>query len=218
MCRNYWKKLRASGILAAGLQHNKVRRHQQNPLQSIQMNCKGIMIERDMAVDGWIGSLQSCDGFVVKLGRLCEKQYGPEYSEWVVKFWIEDCVTGQCKNNFTWNTRGRFWNAVAIERQSYIFKKVVVDEPQRTGVHAQLKLSFEYYTAWFRRQKNYFFFIVPTHALHYTFKTLKSHTKTLKIRPYMFRFPLKPSSGGPWPNFACLLTYFLHGAESFLRS
>ena len=30
-------------------------------------------------------------------------------------------------------------------------------------------------------------------SLH--FKTLKSHTKTLKIRPYMFRSPLKPSSG-----------------------
>jgi hypothetical protein len=26
------------------------------------------------------------------------------------------------------------------------------------------------------------------------FKTLKSHTKTLKIRLYMFRSPLKPSS------------------------
>jgi hypothetical protein len=34
------------------------------------------------------------------------------------------------------------------------------------------------------------------------FKILKSHTKTLKIRPYMFRSPLKPSSGGPWPYFA----------------
>ena len=31
------------------------------------------------------------------------------------------------------------------------------------------------------------------------FKILKSHTKTLKIRPYMFRSPLKPSSGDPWP-------------------
>jgi len=38
------------------------------------------------------------------------------------------------------------------------------------------------------------FFIVPTHALHYTL-TLKSHTKTLKIRLYMFRSLLKPSSG-----------------------
>jgi len=38
-------------------------------------------------------------------------------------------------------------------------------------------------------------FIVTTHALHYTFKKLKSHTKTLKIRPYMFRSLLKPSSG-----------------------
>jgi len=39
-------------------------------------------------------------------------------------------------------------------------------------------------------------------SLH--FKALKSHTKTLKIRPYMFRSPLKPSSGGPWPYFARL--------------
>jgi hypothetical protein len=39
------------------------------------------------------------------------------------------------------------------------------------------------------------------------FKTLKSHTKTLKIRPYMFGFPLKPSSGGPWPYFARLLNW-----------
>ena len=31
-------------------------------------------------------------------------------------------------------------------------------------------------------------------SLH--FKTLKSHTKTLKIRPYMFQSPLNPSSGG----------------------
>ena len=30
-------------------------------------------------------------------------------------------------------------------------------------------------------------------SLH--FKILKSYTKTLKIRPYMFRSPLKPSSG-----------------------
>ena len=42
-------------------------------------------------------------------------------------------------------------------------------------------------------------------SLH--FKTLKSHTKTLKIRPYMFRSPLKPSSGGPWPYFATLLNW-----------
>jgi hypothetical protein len=68
------------------------------------------------------------------------------------------------------------------------FQKVIVDEPQRTGVHAQLKLGFEYNTAWFRSQKNCFFFIVivPTHALHYTFKTLKSYTKTLKIHPTCF--------------------------------
>jgi hypothetical protein len=37
------------------------------------------------------------------------------------------------------------------------------------------------------------------------FQILKSHTKTLKIRPYMFRSPLKPSSGNPWPYFARLL-------------
>jgi hypothetical protein len=29
--------------------------------------------------------------------------------------------------------------------------------------------------------------------------------KTFKIRPYIFRSPLKPSSGGPWPSFARLL-------------
>jgi len=40
-------------------------------------------------------------------------------------------------------------------------------------------------------------------SLH--FKTLKSHTKTLKIRPYVFRFPLKPSWGCPWLYFARLL-------------
>jgi hypothetical protein len=33
-------------------------------------------------------------------------------------------------------------------------------------------------------------------SLH--FKTLKYHTKTLKIRPYMFRSPLKPPSDSPW--------------------
>ena len=42
-------------------------------------------------------------------------------------------------------------------------------------------------------------------SLH--FKTLKSHTKTHKIRPYMFRSPLKLSSGGPWPYFARLLNW-----------
>ena len=36
-------------------------------------------------------------------------------------------------------------------------------------------------------------------------KTLKSHIKTLKIRPYMFRSALKPPSGGRWPYFAMLL-------------
>ena len=42
-------------------------------------------------------------------------------------------------------------------------------------------------------------------SLH--FITLKSHTKTLKIRPYMFRSTLKPSSGGPWPYFDGLLNW-----------
>jgi len=37
------------------------------------------------------------------------------------------------------------------------------------------------------------------------FKTLKFHTQTFKICPYMFRSPLKPSSGGPWQYFARLL-------------
>ena len=40
-------------------------------------------------------------------------------------------------------------------------------------------------------------------SLH--FKKLKSHTKTLTIRRYRFRSPLKQSSGGPWPYFARLL-------------
>ena len=40
-------------------------------------------------------------------------------------------------------------------------------------------------------------------SLH--FKTLKSHTKTLKIRPYIFRSTLKPSSESPWPYFVRLL-------------
>jgi len=56
----------------------------------------------------------------------------------------------------------------------------------------------------FKLQQTYnLFFIVPTHALHYIVPThalhntltLKSHAKTLKIRPYMFWSPLKPSSG-----------------------
>jgi hypothetical protein len=50
------------------------------------------------------------------------------------------------------------------------------------------------------------FFIIPTHAPHYTL-TLKPHIKTLKIRPYMFQSPLKPSSGGPWPYFFWLLNW-----------
>jgi len=41
------------------------------------------------------------------------------------------------------------------------------------------------------------------------FKTLKSHTKTLKIRPYVFWSPSKPSLGGPWLYFTMLLGY--HG-------
>ena len=51
------------------------------------------------------------------------------------------------------------------------------------------------------------FFIVPTHALHYTLKYYNSTLKPLKIRPYMFRSPLKPSSGGPWPYFPRLLNW-----------
>ena len=42
-------------------------------------------------------------------------------------------------------------------------------------------------------------------SLH--FKTLKSHTKTLKMRPYVLRSPLKPSSGDPWLYFATLLNW-----------
>jgi hypothetical protein len=42
-------------------------------------------------------------------------------------------------------------------------------------------------------------------SLH--FKILKSPTKTLKIRPYMFQSPLKPSSGCSWPYFARLLNW-----------
>ena len=45
----------------------------------------------------------------------------------------------------------------------------------------------------------------PCNSLH--FKTLKSHTKILKICPYMFWSPLKPSSGGPWPYFATSLNW-----------
>jgi hypothetical protein len=45
--------------------------------------------------------------------------------------------------------------------------------------------------------------------MHFTlhFKILKSHAKTLKICPYMFWSPLKPSSGRPWPYFARLLNW-----------
>jgi hypothetical protein len=42
-------------------------------------------------------------------------------------------------------------------------------------------------------------------SLH--FKLLKSHTKTLKNRPYIFRSPLKPSSGGPRSYFVRLLNW-----------
>jgi len=42
-------------------------------------------------------------------------------------------------------------------------------------------------------------------SLH--FKILISHTKTLKIRPYVFRSSLKPSSGDPWPYYARLLNW-----------
>jgi hypothetical protein len=42
-------------------------------------------------------------------------------------------------------------------------------------------------------------------SLH--FKILKFHIKTLKSNPYMFRSPLKPSSGGPWRYFARLLNW-----------
>jgi hypothetical protein len=44
-------------------------------------------------------------------------------------------------------------------------------------------------------------------SLH--FKTLESHTKTLKIRSYMFRSPLKPSSEVACPYFATLLNMTL---------
>jgi len=44
--------------------------------------------------------------------------------------------------------------------------------------------------------------------MHFTtLRTEKSHTKTLKIRPYMFRSPLKPSLEGPWPYLARLLNW-----------
>jgi hypothetical protein len=42
-------------------------------------------------------------------------------------------------------------------------------------------------------------------SLH--FKTLKSQNKTLKIGPYMFLSPLKPSAVGPLPYFATLLNW-----------
>ena len=41
------------------------------------------------------------------------------------------------------------------------------------------------------------------------FKILKSHNKTLKIRPYMFRSPLKLSLEGPWSYFVRLLNWNL---------
>jgi len=65
------KEAQSVSMLAASLQHNESRRHQQNPLQSIQMrDCKGTVLERDVAVNGWTGSLQSRDGFVVKSGKV----------------------------------------------------------------------------------------------------------------------------------------------------
>jgi hypothetical protein len=42
-------------------------------------------------------------------------------------------------------------------------------------------------------------------SLH--FLTMKSHNKTLKIRHYMFWFPLKPSSESPWSCFVRLLNW-----------
>jgi hypothetical protein len=51
------------------------------------------------------------------------------------------------------------------------------------------------------------FYIVLIRALHYTLKNKKFDTKTLKIRPYMFRSPLKPSSEGPLLYFARLLNW-----------
>ena len=34
-----------------------------------------------------------------------------------------------------------------------------------------------------------------------------SSWRSTKVRPYMFRSPLKPSSGGPWPYFVRLLNW-----------
>jgi hypothetical protein len=72
-----------------------------------------------------------------------------------------------------------------------------------------------------RRKKgnnNFFFNVVPCMLFKFLlycsnsktslhFKTLKSHIKTLKIRPYMFRSSLKPYPGGPWPYFARLVNW-----------
>jgi len=67
----------------------------------------------------------------------------------------------------------------------------------------------------------YFFIVVPCCMLFQSllycsnsctslhFKTLKSHTKTLKISPYMFRSPLNTSSGGPWQYFAMILNWYV---------
>jgi hypothetical protein len=60
----------------------------------------------------------------------------------------------------------------------------------------------------FKKPKYVAMFSLLFQLMHFTtLKTLKSHTKKLKIRPYMFRSPLKPSSGGPWPYLATLLNW-----------
>ena len=67
MCRNYRKKLGASSTLAAGLQHNEVRRHQQNHFQSIHMRNCATVTETDVVVYGLIGSFQSRDRFFCEI-------------------------------------------------------------------------------------------------------------------------------------------------------
>jgi hypothetical protein len=80
-------------------------------------------------------------------------------------------------------------------------------------------LSFYDEGVWFFIYKFWIFSVVPCCMLFQSllycfnsctslhFKTLKSHTKTHKIRPYMFRSALKLSSGGLWPYFATLLIW-----------
>jgi hypothetical protein len=62
-------------------------------------------------------------------------------------------------------------------------------------------------------KKEHFPSICSNSCTSLNFKTLKSHTKTLKIRPYMFRSPLKPSSGVPWPYYVteleCWFTFVI---------